>query len=154
MYLSARDMARLGLLMLRPRQLERRAARAGPTGVDETTTLVTPQKRDQTRLLRGPDVRELLGLRHAVVGVGRARTSAAHVTGPYQGAYSAMGAYGQYITVLPVLDLVVAHQVAFEDADERAGREIADVKPWEYDALLANDHRGHHGLTQRDARQN
>jgi hypothetical protein len=48
-----------------------------------------------------------------------------------------MGAYGQYITVLPVLDLVVAHQVAFEEADERAGREIAAVGPWEYDALLA-----------------
>jgi hypothetical protein len=44
--------------------------------------------------------------------------------------------YGQYITVLPVLDLVVAHQVAFEEADERAGREIAAVGAWEYDALL------------------
>jgi hypothetical protein len=36
-----------------------------------------------------------------------------------------------------VLDLVVADQVALHEADERAGREIAAVAPWEYDALLA-----------------
>jgi 5-formyltetrahydrofolate cyclo-ligase len=59
------------------------------------------------------------------------------VPGPYQGAYTAMGAYGQYITVLPVLDLVVAPQVAFDEAEERAGKAIGAVAPWEYDALLA-----------------
>ena len=59
------------------------------------------------------------------------------VTGIYQGAYSAMGAYGQYITVVPVLDLVIAHQVAFEEADERQGQPLAHVNPWEYDAILA-----------------
>jgi Beta-lactamase len=31
--------------------------------------------------------------------------------GPYQGAYSAMGSGGQYITVFPQLDLVVVHKV-------------------------------------------
>ena len=31
--------------------------------------------------------------------------------GPYRGAYSAMGSGGQYITVFPALDLVVAHKV-------------------------------------------
>ena len=36
-----------------------------------------------------------------------------------------------------VLDLVVAHQVAFDEADERQGKPIAEVYPWEYDALLA-----------------
>jgi hypothetical protein len=32
-------------------------------------------------------------------------------TGPLQGAYAAMGAGGQFITVLPSADLVVAHKV-------------------------------------------
>ena len=31
-------------------------------------------------------------------------------TGPYQGAYTARGSYGQYITILPALDMVVAHK--------------------------------------------
>jgi CubicO group peptidase (beta-lactamase class C family) len=31
-------------------------------------------------------------------------------TGPYRGAYTGLGAVGQHITVIPVLDLVVAHK--------------------------------------------
>jgi hypothetical protein len=31
-------------------------------------------------------------------------------TGPYQGAYTASGAFGQFITILPALDMVVAHK--------------------------------------------
>lgn len=34
-------------------------------------------------------------------------------TGGYQGAYSATGAYGQFITVLPQLDLVIAHKTNY-----------------------------------------
>jgi hypothetical protein len=47
-----------------------------------------------------------------------------------------MGAYGQYITVFPVLDLVVAHKVAYDEEDERQGRATAKVAPHEYDAIL------------------
>lgn len=43
------------------------------------------------------------------------------VTGPYQGAYSAMGANGQYITVLPAMGLVIAHKV---DVDPNPTRRI------------------------------
>ena len=57
------------------------------------------------------------------------------LTGPYQGAYTAMGAWGQYLTVLPALDMVVAHTVAWAD-DQRLGRPVLDVKPEEYDAVL------------------
>ena len=32
--------------------------------------------------------------------------------GAYEGAYTAAGAFGQYITVLPALDMVVAHKTA------------------------------------------
>jgi hypothetical protein len=35
-----------------------------------------------------------------------------HAAGPYRGAYSGLGAVGQHITVLPALDLVVAHKTA------------------------------------------
>ena len=35
-------------------------------------------------------------------------------TGAYEGAYTARGAYGQYITVLPALDVVVAHKTKAE----------------------------------------
>jgi CubicO group peptidase (beta-lactamase class C family) len=52
------------------------------------------------------------------------------VTGPYQGAYSAMGANGQYITVLPALDMVIAHKVDFDDDGAR------EVQPHEFDAIL------------------
>jgi hypothetical protein len=31
-------------------------------------------------------------------------------TGPYRGAYTATGAFGQFITILPALDMVVAHK--------------------------------------------
>jgi CubicO group peptidase (beta-lactamase class C family) len=34
--------------------------------------------------------------------------------GAYQGAYSATGAYGQFITVLPKLDLVVAFKTKYD----------------------------------------
>ena len=35
--------------------------------------------------------------------------------GPYQGAYSAMGANGQFITVLPDADAVVVHKVDIDN---------------------------------------
>ncbi len=40
--------------------------------------------------------------------------------GPFQGAYSAMGSGGQYITVFPDLDLVVAHKVNIDQDDQRS----------------------------------
>ena len=134
MYLSARDMARIGLLMLRRGNWNGRQL-VPAAWVDEITTLVTPQEHIRP-VVSGPAFGNRWGY-GMLWWVWDAPNVRGAVTGPYQGAYSAMGAYGQYITVLPVLDLVVAHQVAFEEADERAGRPIADVKPWEYDALLA-----------------
>jgi CubicO group peptidase (beta-lactamase class C family) len=43
-------------------------------------------------------------------------------TGPYEGAYTGLGAVGQHITVIPKLDLVVAHKTATGQRDA-AGRE-------------------------------
>jgi hypothetical protein len=35
-----------------------------------------------------------------------------HAEGPYEGAFTGLGAIGQHITVLPELDLVIAHKTA------------------------------------------
>jgi CubicO group peptidase (beta-lactamase class C family) len=133
MYLSARDMARLGLLMLRRGNWN--GTQLVPAAwIDEITTLVTPQSEIEPPV-SPPTFANRWGY-GMLWWVWDAPNVRGAVTGPYQGAYTAMGAYGQYITVLPVLDLVVAHQVAFDEADERAGRELAVVQPWEYDAIL------------------
>jgi len=133
MYLSARDMARLGLLMLHRGDWNGKQL-VPARWVDEITTLVTHEE-DIQPVIGGPAFANRWGY-GTLWWVWDAPNVRGAITGPYQGAYTAMGAYGQYITVLPVLDLVVAHQVAFNEADDRAGRAIADVKPWEYDALL------------------
>ena len=44
------------------------------------------------------------------------------MTGPYQGAFSAMGYGGQYITVFPMYDIVVAHKV---NIDQDGGRNVS-----------------------------
>ena len=45
------------------------------------------------------------------------------MTGPYQGAYTAMGYGGQFITVFPMDDIVIAHKV---NIDEEPGRSVSD----------------------------
>ena len=41
------------------------------------------------------------------------------MTGPYQGAFSAMGAGGRYITVFPLNDIVVVHKVNIDQDEAR-----------------------------------
>ncbi len=115
MWLSTRDMARLGYLMLRegnwagrqviPREWARKIV-----------SLVTP-------------VAELnpLAQRQNAYGSGQLWGygymwwvwDAPGQRGPMAGAYTGMGAYGQYITVLPALDMVVAHKT--DPEQPRAG---------------------------------
>jgi CubicO group peptidase (beta-lactamase class C family) len=100
MHLSTRDMARLGYLMLReglwagkqvvPRDWVREISRA-QTPVTEMNPI---RRRD------GPWG---YGYLWWVWDGPRA-------TGPYAGAYTAHGAFGQHITVMPALDLVVVHK--------------------------------------------
>jgi CubicO group peptidase (beta-lactamase class C family) len=52
------------------------------------------------------------------------------VTGPYQGAYAAIGTGGQYIVVFPASDAVVVHKV---DIDSDEGRKVS---PDEFSAIL------------------
>ena len=130
MNLSTRDMARIGLLMLR-------GGRWGETQVVSAewcryiTTLVTPFDRINPFALsvRGRFDRWGYGVMWWVwedwTGAGIA------TTGPLQGAYTAWGANGQYITVLPDREMVIAHKV---DIDARGS---ANVSPMAYDAILA-----------------
>ena len=102
MHLSTRDMARVGYLMLREgnwagRQIIPR------DWAHKIVSVVTPLEEMNPERMRndsfgygymwwvwdGPDA-----------------------TGPLKGAYTGKGAYGQYITVLPALDMVIAHKTA------------------------------------------
>ncbi len=100
MHLSTRDMARIGLLMLREgRWRDRQLVPAD--WVRESTRAVTP-------------VHEMnpVGRREGPFGYGYLWWvwDGPHASGPYAGAYTGLGAVGQHITVLPALDLVVAHK--------------------------------------------
>ncbi len=100
MHLSTRDMARVGYLMLRqgswngtsivPRDWARRIV-----------SVVTPvASMNPARNRNGPFGYGLLWWVWDGVAA----------RGPFEHAYSARGAFGQYITVLPTLDLVIAHK--------------------------------------------
>lgn len=129
MYLSTRDMARLGLLMLADgRWGTRQVMPKGWAG--QITTLVT-------------HAHELhpMGVGAYQTQIGRwgygmlwwvwdAPAWPGTLTGPYQGAFSAMGANGQYITVLPALNLVFAHKVNFDQEGSR------HISPSEFHTIL------------------
>jgi CubicO group peptidase (beta-lactamase class C family) len=55
--------------------------------------------------------------------------------GPFKGAYTGIGAGGQFITVLPELDMVVAHKTDTSDPVPNSKRSRAVSRP-EYDAIL------------------
>jgi dihydroorotase/N-acyl-D-amino-acid deacylase len=99
-FLTTRDMARIGLLMLHRgewngRQIVPRAWVAKSTGVVTPVTQLNP-----SRLRRG---RAGYGYLWWVL-------DGPWNSGPYAGAYSGFGAVGQFITVIPKLDMVVAHK--------------------------------------------
>ena len=107
MYLSTRDMARIGLLMLREGKWGDKDV-LPPSWSRYITTIVTPY-RDMN-----PPFLSLLTRpwRYGVMWwVWDAQAWSGLSSGPFQGAYTAWGANGQFITVLPTLDMVVAHKV-------------------------------------------
>jgi CubicO group peptidase (beta-lactamase class C family) len=100
MWLSTRDMARLGYLMLRSGRWN--AVQVVPGDwVRRITTPVTRWNEMNPESLRGG--RFGYGYLWWVFDGPTA-------TGAFEGAYTAMGAVGQYITVLPKLDMVIAHK--------------------------------------------
>lgn len=101
LYVSTRDVARFGQLMLQGG--EWRGEQLIPREwVERITTEVTP-----------PEGLNPEGYRKRGLGFGYQwwPWHDPDPEGPHVGAYTYMGSYGQYLTILPKLDMVVAHQV-------------------------------------------
>jgi CubicO group peptidase (beta-lactamase class C family) len=129
MYLSTRDMARLGLLMLRKGVWSgKRILKPGWT--DAITSLVTPPSEIHPLELSLPSHSNGRWGYGVLWWVWDAPVNTGMVTGPYQSAYAAMGAGGQYIVVMPVLDAVVIHKVNIDSDESRK------VDPDEFTAIL------------------
>ncbi len=100
MWFSTRDMARLGELMLRE-GLWKGEQVIPSDWVKRTVSVFTPSEEMNPSELRGGE----FGYGHMWwVWDGPLVPCA------FEGAYSANGAYGQYITIIPKLDMVVAHK--------------------------------------------
>ena len=119
MYLSTRDMARLGLLMLRGGNWDGKQL-IHPNWVNFMTTLVTPVNELFPSGFRNEaernDWRFGYGLMWWVWDTPRLPGGIA--SGNFYGAYSAWGLGGQFITVLPAYDMVVAHKVDLDQVRE------------------------------------
>jgi len=128
MYLSTRDMARLGQLMLRHGNWNGKQV-IPDDWVRYSTLLWTTFPEMNPTWLREYASQERWGfglmwfvwdepgyLNHAWAG-------------PMQGAFIAMGSSGQYIAVLPELDMVIAHKVDWEQSS-------GSVTPLQWDAIL------------------
>jgi CubicO group peptidase (beta-lactamase class C family) len=101
--LSTRDMARLGYLMLRHGRWNGRQV-IPKAWVERSTRVVTPAS-------------EVARTSPFIAGLGYGYLwwvfdPAAHKGTALEGAYTASGAFGQYITVVPKLDMVIAHKTA------------------------------------------
>jgi len=109
-WLSTRDMARIGHLMLNEGNWKGEQI-ISKEWAKKIVTLVTPVEE-----MNPP------GYREGYFGYGYMwwLLDGEKNTGPYKGAYSARGAMGQYITVFPAIDLVIAHKTK-EEYGRRTG---------------------------------
>jgi CubicO group peptidase (beta-lactamase class C family) len=127
MHLSTRDMARVGYLLLREGRWGDRTL-IDAEWIREMTSPLTPvEEMNPPRRREGPH------------GYGYMTWvwDGAAATGPYAGAYTGVGAVGQYITVLPALDVVVAHKTVPGE-----GRRVAHPSFWELLDLVVAAHCG------------
>lgn len=101
MWLSTRDMARIGYLMLRNGKWKDKQI-LSESWVKRITSVVTSNA----------EYNRFRPQRPSKFGYGYMWWiwDTPHNGGAYEGAYTAAGAYGQYITVLPKLDLLIAHK--------------------------------------------
>jgi CubicO group peptidase (beta-lactamase class C family) len=130
MYLSTRDMARLGLLMLDSGVWNGKSI-VPDDWVRYMTTLITPFRDINPSDFRNYGEPERWGYGLLWWVWDEPMFPGGTNTGFMQGAYSAMGTGGQYITVLPTKDMVVVHQV---DIDKNYR---AFVSPSSYMAMLS-----------------
>jgi CubicO group peptidase (beta-lactamase class C family) len=100
MWISTRDMARIGYLMLREGGWENKQV-IPQDWVRRISSVVTPlEAMNPVRRRDG-----YLGYGYMWWVLDGPRT-----VGPFEGAYWARGAVGQWITVMPAVDLVIAHK--------------------------------------------
>jgi CubicO group peptidase (beta-lactamase class C family) len=131
MHYSVRDMARIGLLMLREGHWngQQVVPRAWALKI---RSLVTPMNE-----MNPPGYRALGSGQRWGYGYMWWVWDAPNSPGPFSGAYSGMGAGGQFITVLPELDMVVAHKTDTSQVSPHGpGQRRRSVTGREYDAIL------------------
>jgi CubicO group peptidase (beta-lactamase class C family) len=112
MWLSTRDMARVGYLMLREGNWSGRQIVPG-RWIRKITSLRTPLEE-----MNPPFYRE----GHYGYGYMWWILEGSLASGPYRGAYLASGAHGQFIAVLPELDMVIAHKTAVPPNERQVSR--------------------------------
>lgn len=104
MWFSTRDMARIGYLMLRNGKWKQQQI-IPSNWIKTSTSLITSNKEA---------VQNKLAYFNFGYGYLWWIWDKPFNTGYYEGAYSASGAFGQYITIIPKLDLVIAHKTKAE----------------------------------------
>ena len=129
-WLSTRDMARIGLLMLREGRWAGNAQVVSRDWVRRITSLVTPLNE-----MNPPSYRALGSGTRWGYGYMWWVWDAPNSPGPFAGAYTGMGAGGQFITVLPNLDMVITHKTDTSQRSPHAPRQRA-VSSAEYQAVL------------------
>ena len=129
MWLSTRDMARIGLLMLRD------GSWAGQQVVPREWTKRIRGVFTPFHELNPPQARSLATGNRWAYGYMWWVWDAPNATGAFGGAYTGIGAGGQFITVLPQLDMVVAHKTDVDQQSRHAPRRRW-VSGIEYDSIL------------------
>ena len=121
-WLSTRDMARVGLLALRGGQWDGRQI-VPRAWIDRTTTLVSPFRDMNQSFNDSPPTVDRWGYGYLWWVY-----DAATPSDPLAGAFTAWGIGGQYITVVPKLDMVIAHKT------DTANRKAVSAR--QYDVIL------------------
>ncbi len=107
MWFSTRDMARIGYLMLRNGRWKDKQI-TPKNWVTTITTSFTSTK--EMKEFKSPYYKDGAYMRYFGYGYLWWVWDTPNNKGAYEGAYTAQGNFGQYITVLPALDLVIAHK--------------------------------------------
>ncbi len=110
MYLSTRDMARLGLLMLRDGNWNGKQL-IPVSWVAQSASVTTPFEEMNPPYLRALGSPERWGFGLMWWTWDAEPFPSGVYINPFQGAFEARGAAGQYITVLPAKDMVLVHKL-------------------------------------------